>query len=567
MSSKYKKWGIVLVIIIILVFSLNTILSSVVSNVVNTQLEEINKKEEVTVSIENIKLNVFAGNLHLTNVSITPDSLFFENFKEGKTGKASTSEFEMSDLTIKGFGIYKLLAKNEISANTIIAKGLKLNLYKSDDHKSHKSTPQKSKKIDSIFIKGIEKIDFKSILFDDFEFNLMDVKSADTLFAYSEKECEIIGVKLDAHAEVDDYFVVNKDDLRVNFKEQEILTADGNNSIVLKNIKYDYKTSSLLILNFSMQPTIDKEKLAATYQYNSEVYQAETESIQLKGFHLDSILRTGIIKIDTVLVTSPIIGIYKDQTKPFNLNKRPKFLNQKLKAMKQPLNINEVIVKDAMFSYWEKHPDFKELMTVDISDLNVQISNVTSIKDSLNNGKELVIKVNGKLCNSASVNLDIMMDYGSWKDSYSISGNIEEAPFTDFNPAIYPAAGVKFSGGTLNSIEFKVSGTPSGSQGRMKMFYKDLEADLSNADKDKKGMSWVANTVLITSNPTKKGKFRIAEIEFERVPYKGFGNLLWKSVMSGMMNTLLPVGKRKKYDTAARVSEKESKKKHRKKNN
>jgi len=567
MSSKYKKWGIVLVIIIILVFSLNTILSSVVSNVVNTQLEEINKKEEVTVSIENIKLNVFAGNLHLRNVSITPDSLFFENFKEGKTGKASTSEFEMSDLTIKGFGIYKLLAKNEISANTIIAKGLKLNLYKSDEHKSHKSTTQKSKKIDSIFIKGIEKIDFKSILFDDFEFNLMDVKSADTLFAYSEKECEIIGVKLDAHAEVDDYFVVNKDNLRVNFKEQEILTADGNNSIVLKNIKYDYKTSSLLILNFSMQPTIDKEKLAATYQYNSEVYQAETESIQLKGFHLDSILRTGIIKIDTVLVTSPIIGIYKDQTKPFNLNKRPKFLNQKLKAMKQPLNINEVIVKDAMFSYWEKHPDFKELMTVDISDLNVQISNITSIKDSLNNGKELVIKVNGKLCNSASVNLDIMMDYGSWKDSYSISGNIEEAPFTDFNPAIYPAAGVKFSGGTLNSIEFKVSGTPSGSQGRMKMFYKDLEADLSNADKDKKGMSWVANTVLITSNPTKKGKFRIAEIEFERVPYKGFGNLLWKSVMSGMMNTLLPVGKRKKYDTAARVSEKESKKKHRKKNN
>ncbi len=43
-----------------------------------------------------------------------------------------------------------------------------------------------------------------------------------------------------------------------------------------------------------------------------------------------------------------------------------------------------------------------------------------------------------------------------------------------------------------------------------------------------------------------KGKVIVALIEFERVPYKGFGNLVWKSFMSGMMNTMIPFGKRLK---------------------
>lgn len=569
MKSKHKKWFFVLGIVIILLFSLNTILDSVVSNMVDTQLEEINKKGEVKVAIEKIKLNVFAGNLNLKNVSITPDSLFFENFKDGKTEKASTSEFVMSELKIKGLGIYDILVNSEVSINHIVVKGVKLNLYKSEEHhtsKKVKTTEKKQEKIDSIFIKGINKIDFKSIIIDDFELNIINAKSADTLFAYNEKECEILGVKLDAHAEIEDYFVVNKDNLKVNFKEQEIITADGNNRVVLNNIKYDYKTSSLLISNFSMQPTMDKAKLASTYRYNSEVYQAETKSIQLKGFHLDSILRTGIIKIDTVLVDAPIIGIYKDQTKPFNLNKRPKFLNQKLKASKLPLNIEKVIIQNGTFSYWEKHPNFKELMTVDISNLNVLVSNVTSLKDSLENGNDLVLNVKGNLCNTAPINLDVFMDYNTWNNSYSFTGTIGKAKFTDFNPAIYPAAGIKFSKGTLNSIQFTVHGTPTGSSGKMSMLYENLEADLSNAKKEKKGLSWIANTVLLGSNPSKKGKLRVAEVNFERVPYKGFTNLLWKSVQSGLMNTLLPVGKHKKYDTAERAETqvKHSKKKKKK---
>lgn len=547
MKRSTKKWSILLGVLIVLFFSINSILAVVVSTIVNTQLEEINKQGKFKVSVGKISLNVFVGNLNIKNVNVKPDSLFFENFKEGNTQKASTSEFILSDLKVRGFGIYDVLINKEIHVRKIIAKGLQLNLYKSDKHYEKHVSDLNDKKSDSLFIKGINEIDFNSIVFDDFEVRVMNAQTADTLFLYKEKECEISGIDLIAHPTIKNYFEIDKEDLTINLDKQEIQTNDGNYKLFLNKITYDYKTRSLLLANFKMNPTIEKEKLASTYRYNSEVYEFETGAIQLKGFHLDSILRTGIIKIDTVLVEHPIIGIYKDQTKPFNLNKRPKFLNQTLKALKQPLHIEKVLIQNGLFSYWEKHEGFNELMTLDITDLNAEISNVTSLKEHLTSGSNLTMNIQGKLSKVAPFQLDILMHYNTWNNSYSFKGIVGEANFIHFNPAIYPAAGIKFDGGKLQSMNFTVHGTPAGSSGKMTMLYTNINGNFIKEHKKKKAISWIGNSLIVDSNPSKRGNLRVAEIEFERVPYKGFGNLLWKSVMSGMVNTINPLGKHEKH--------------------
>jgi hypothetical protein len=313
-----------------------------------------------------------------------------------------------------------------------------------------------------------------------------------------------------------------------------------------------------------MKPTIEKAALASTYKYNSEVYEFETDAIQFKGFYIDSILRTGIVKIDTVLIERPIIGIYKDQTKPFDLTKRPQFLNQKLKTLNQPLNIETVLIQNGLFSYWEKHEGFKELMTLDITDLNAKISNVTSLKENLTSGRNLTMSIQGKLSKVAPFNLDILMHYNTWNNSYSFKGFVGEANFVHFNPAIYPAAGVKFDDGKLESMNFTVHGTPAGSNGKMTMLYTNINANFIKEHKKKKTISWIGNSLVADSNPSKRGNLRVAEIEFERVPYKGFGNLLWKSVMSGMVNTISPLGKheKRKIENQKAAKAKHTKRKH-----
>ena len=228
-----------------------------------------------------------------------------------------------------------------------------------------------------------------------------------------------------------------------------------------------------------------------------------------------------------------------------------------------------IIVKNSFLLYEEKHEDTEDLMTISIADLNAEINNITSIKDSLNTEKELAINLKGKLNKKAALNLDISMPYNSYNNSFSFSGQVGNAKFSDFNSAIYPALGAKIDLGELESVRFSVYGNPQGTKGNMTMRYSDVEADFFKTNKKNKGeknktISWITNTVIATQNPTPKGKVKTALIEFERVPYKGFGNLIWKSFMSGMINTMIPFGKQVKESKIIKEKRKEQNKEERK---
>ncbi|RXP53796.1 hypothetical protein EC396_09885 [Lutibacter sp. HS1-25] len=553
MKLRYKIWLLIFGIIAIVIVSANIILNTIVTKVVKTEIENINSKGAIFLTLEKTEIDVFTSHLTLKGLHIKPDSLFFENFKLGKTPKAIASEFYLSELKIKGFDIFNILLSKEISVDKIIAKDIDLNIYKSDTYLNSKEAPKKS--FDSIFIKGIEKIDISNIEFNNFKLTIINAQKIDTLFAYQEKSCLISGIAFNAYPNAENYFKFNKDSLQIQLKNQHIDLEKGNYDLFLEDILYDFPKKTIQVSNFKLKPKIDKFKLASTYKYNSEVYEVASKKIIFNGFYIDSIIKNGVIAIDSIDVDGLNLDIYKDQTKPFNKQKRPLYLNQKLKRLDQPIYIQKVLIKNSLFTYKEKHDITNELLTVTISDINANFNHITSIKDSLKNSKPLNIHILGKLNNVAHLNLTVFMPYNTWNNSFSFVGKLGGANFKEFNTAIYPATGVKFEEGKLHSMNFSVHGTPAGSKGEMTMLYSDIKIDILKEHKKMKTASWLGNTLMNNSNPSKNGKLRVGIIEFERVPYKGFGNLLWKSVMSGMVNTLNPIGK----------TEKEVKKKSRKK--
>lgn len=564
MKKSYKRGLLILGVVLAIVISSNIILNNLISKVVASEIEKINSKGEINFYVNKVKIDVFTSSLTLKGIEIKPDSLFFESFKLGKTKKAVASEFFLSELKIKGINIVNILLFNEISARKIRIAGIDLILYKSNifiekDEKPIVKGASKKNAFDSIFIKGVDQIDLSKIEIDDFNFRIVNVQEEDIIFEYNGKECEISGIALKPYENTENYFKFNKDSLRINLKNQLFNFEEGNYQLTFEDILYDYPLKEVKILNFNMNPSIDKAELASTYRYNKEVFEVETKEIVFNGFYLDSIVRLGAVNMDSIVVDGLKLAIYKDQTKPFNLNKRPLFLNQKLKKLKDPIYINKVVIKNSLFEYREKHVKFKELMAIDISEMNAELNYITSIKDSLKTDKELTIYLKGKLNSVADLNLEIFMPYNTWNNSFSFTGSVGNSKFSDFNSAVYPAAGLKFEGGNLNSMQFNVQGTPKGTHGRMSMFYSDIEADVIVDNKKKKAVSWLANSVLVTSNPSEKGKVRLALIETERVLYKGFGNLLWKSVMSGMMNTLNPLGKTFKEDNQKHQKDKRKK--------
>lgn len=156
----------------------------------------------------------------------------------------------------------------------------------------------------------------------------------------------------------------------------------------------------------------------------------------------------------------------------------------------------------------------------------------------------MTINLQAKLMKNPRLNIDFVFPLYQKADTFFYSGSLASSKMEIYNQAALPAMGVKFVGGEIKSITFEGSANPSYSNGTMKMEYDGLQGEVENKSREKnKFLSWAANSALHTSNPGKGGKLRVANMEFYRVPYKGFGNLMWKTLQNGIMNTILPIGK------------------------
>jgi hypothetical protein len=91
-------------------------------------------------------------------------------------------------------------------------------------------------------------------------------------------------------------------------------------------------------------------------------------------------------------------------------------------------------------------------------------------------------------------------------------------------------------------LHFNFEGTDSTSDGKVLLLYEDLKISLLKKDKDegkldkKSLVSLFAN--LIIKNSNKAEDPRAAEVHFNRILNKSFFNLIWKSIFTGVKQTV-----------------------------
>ena len=564
MTKKSRKklgitLGIVLLIVAAFTLSTNIILGTILRNVIDSQLESISKKSNKELSVGKVRFNVLARTLTLKDISINPDSSHFEKLKQGKLNQVSVMKIKVPVLKLQGMGIIEMLLNREFSLNKILFKGVEFTIFRNElntaEAEENNSNPFSA---DSIYIAGLNGINLSKVSFEKFNYTTINIKTNDTIFSFKGNGFEIKGLEL-YKTESKGFFKFNTDNLSLKMRRQRIDLRNANYFIFLRKFDFSFSDNLIVASDFMVKPTRDKYKLGASYKYTTGVFDVEAKSIKIYGYNIDETLRQGILDIDSICIDGLQFEIYKDRTKPFDESKRPLFVQEQLKTMKQPLHIKKVKVSNSDFNFVLRPEKSDNLMKIGISNINIEANFITSIKDSLQSDKQLNINLEGILMKTSALHLNIIMPYNSPVDTFYFSGELSGGDFKKFNPALFPVTGIKFDGGRLNSMRFYAYASPKSAKGLMTMLYEDLKAEIPKKDVKKKNkfLSFTANTVLRTSNPNKNGKTKVVLVKANRVEYKSFGNLLWKTVQSGLINTILPTGKTHK-------EEKELKKQHQK---
>ncbi|WP_196892761.1 hypothetical protein [Aureivirga marina] len=542
LNKLFKATFIVVILLLFLSYISSIFLEKELQDFLQKKVEVFNKTSSYQVSFEKINLSFINRKVTLKEIKVIPTDSYISLLKEGKVNKSVAYYVEIPKLEIRGFEMYNYF-KNKIAKTSAIRiehPKIKIKHFKNIERYSH----EESIKEIALNVKGLHGLTIDHILFlenditvekaEDSKSNKTKISPFDILihdvsFA-KEKEGKLVLKSTETCIEIPKFTMTAFNDL-YDFSFHEM--------------KYDLFQKNLKVHSVIYKPTnLNLLQLSETYKYTKDVFSLEEMDLEATNFDLIHTLKFDEIVMDSLMLKNVKASILKNKTKPWNYKKRPLFPNQLLNSLKTPIKVNDLVLNHVDLLYREKLKNADENLKVTFKEGEIVVKNIAS--NYYRNKNPLELKFKGKFMGSSTLHLNIKMNYFS--PTFHFNGSMSKAPLTDFNKALFPATGISFKKGSLEKVSLMAIATPESSAGEMVLEYKNADfvfhKKKNGGENDLK--SFFGNLIVDKNNPDKEGKIKKVPMKFDRVPYKGLGNFVWKTAESGIKNTFFIFGKKEK---------------------
>ncbi len=559
MKKGYKNFLIVLLILTLLVVIINIFGSRFIENKIKDALIKQNNQWSVS-SVQTVKFGLLKREVNVVGFKNIPTDKALDSFKQADGTKKYLQNISISSFDISGINFYKLFFKNTVDIKKVDIEDVRLLNYVNPDVKKLKDSIKKNP-LDSVSLGKLNGLSINEIEIENLQIQSLDVLSEKILVQLDLQDIEMGGFK--TVATHDNIFRIEAIDKDLIIKKIKIDYFKEDYKLEIDQISRRYPDNIIDIEGLHFKPLIDKVELGKSYKYNKVIFNADIKKIRLFNYQIGRTLEYNSYFVDSIQISGMNLDLYKDRRKPFDLKKRPKFLNVLLNEMKDTLEIPKISVNDSRI-FFEMVLEKRDVhLKLDLYDLNADITNVFSMNKEPD--EKLILDYESKFMKDALLKVKLEFPYKDNKELFYMKGSISKSKYRYFDSAIYPALGIKVLKGDLDGMSFNAVLGSRHAKGTMTMLYHGLETEIfkKNSMEQNKFLSWSVNKSLHNSNPVKGKPVRVALINADRILYKGFINYIWLAAQSGIVNTLTPFGK-----TVAKAKKKASKqeaKKERKK--
>ncbi len=309
------------------------------------------------------------------------------------------------------------------------------------------------------------------------------------------------------------------------------------------NITVNSLQRQLNIHSFDIVPFAGEHQFANKFNYQTDRYDVHLQGISLKNIVMNDLLDNKLTASNLVIENTSA-KIYHDLHKPLRQkNKVGNYPSQLLEKINLPINISTATLKNAYIEYKENETVSDSIGVISFANSKLNITNITNLPAAIQKNNQLNISFQSNILNSIPITGNFKFVLNSNKGDFFANGHTDAFDASILNKVSIPMALININSGKINSIDFSLKGDDTNAGGDLVMKYEDLKVDILKRDKNTKEVkkrgfaSLAANLAVKNSNPASSG-LRKATPQYQRNIYKSFFNLVWKTVFTGMKETV-----------------------------
>lgn len=510
-----------ILIVFVIIVSLGIVLGGVANYWVDRKLPELlskNNDSPYEITYRNLDVSLLSRSITATDILLVPKS------SVGSTDQKPGFYADVKSLRITGFGVFNLLLRDRITAESLSVESGHLTILRDSDEKKHKP-------IRDEVIEPLRKvIRVSDLALQNTSITLRNLKQEKNTLEIHNTNVNLTGITLS--------------DATLNRKipfTYKTYSLDCD-SLVYRTAVYEIKSGKIETVNdglklssFSLKPHISRDAYSRRLKVEKDLFDVSAKVLAIDkinwGYEDDALY----CHVGTVFFDQLNAEIYRDKTVADDPKKK-KLYSEQLRDIGFGMTVGLLQVKDSKLAYEEKKDKEDGPGRLTFDRFNLKATGITSGK-SASKKQDVKIKIDCRFMNAAPFDVNWSFNVLDTSDSFRIIGHIRDFPSQALIPFTKPYVNAEFEG-KLDEVRFDFTGNDNRSAGSFSLEHSDFKVAILTKDGKKKNKLVSAIANLFVKKDSKENPKEV-DVKVEREKDKSFFNLLWKSVADGLKQTLL----------------------------
>ncbi|MDP2339263.1 MAG: hypothetical protein Q8N05_22950 [Bacteroidota bacterium] len=322
-----------------------------------------------------------------------------------------------------------------------------------------------------------------------------------------------------------------------NLKKQDKLYHYSIGETSYSSLKNRFSAKNIQII-----PNFSKEKHQKQLGFQNDYFSGNIDSVCIEQPDISRWFEKEELVGKYLSVNGLSLDVYRDKRMPFDENRRPKMFQDRIKSLKYPVMIDSLLLVNSKISYTEQPASGDAEGKIGFTNIKTRLMPFTNMISP--KGVIPDFRLNGTATIMDSCELKTSMNYqmNNPENLFTVEGSLSPFNMRILNPVLEPLALVSIRSGRVDRFQFNFSANKTSAAGSLTFDYNDfkisvLEKKKGNT-KEAKLASFLANSLMLRSKNPRGKELLPDEINFQRDQKRSVIHYWWKSVFSGIRNTL-----------------------------
>lgn len=305
---------------------------------------------------------------------------------------------------------------------------------------------------------------------------------------------------------------------------------------------YSSKRDRFIASDIQISPRLSKDQFNRQNDFQSDYFSGRIDSVVIDRPNIERWFEKRELTGRYLSANGLNIDVYRDKRLPFDNRRRPEMLQDIIKELPYPVRLDSLILNNSLITYTEQPVEGEEAGQVKFSRINVSLKPFTNMKETGSGYSDFTLKGTANIMDSCQMEVNMNYQMNHPENLFTAEGSLHPFNMKILNPVLEPLAMVSIRSGKVNQFNFKFRADRTEAKGQLFFGYDDLRISVlelkDGNTKEARFASFLANSLMLRSKNPRTKELTPDEIYFPRDQKRSILNYWWKSIFSGVRNTL-----------------------------